>query len=245
VGVAVEIDESGAWVAPRVVRGVDRACAPDALDLGCEGDVALGPDFARSSLRAKRGLDLLGAALGLLALAPLLGVIAVAIKLDGGGTIFYRQQRVGRYGRRFRMLKFRTMIPDADAGKEALRGLNEAGGGLFKIAEDPRVTRVGRWLRRSALDELPQLLNVLKGEMSLVGPRPLVLDEDARIAGAHRRRLELMPGMTGPWQIVGPVRTSLQEMAAIDYRYVADWSLRRDLAILLRTVPHVLGRRGL
>jgi lipopolysaccharide/colanic/teichoic acid biosynthesis glycosyltransferase len=193
----------------------------------------------------KRALDVIGVAVGLLAVAPLMVAIAVAIKLDGGGAVLYRQRRVGRHGQHFDMLKFRTMVSGADAMKDALRALNEAGGGLFKIADDPRVTRVGRFLRRTALDELPQLLNILKGEMSLVGPRPLVIDEDARIAGHHRRRLELMPGMTGPWQLLGPARASLEEMAAIDYRYVADWSLRRDFAILLRTVPHVVGRRGL
>ncbi len=201
-------------------------------------------DLTRAAVRLKRALDVAGAALGLLALAPAIMVIAVAVKLDGGGPVLYRQQRVGRHGRRFQMWKFRTMVPEADALKETLRGLNEAGGGLFKIAEDPRVTRVGRWLRRSALDELPQLMNVLKGEMSLVGPRPLVVDEDARIADAHRSRLELMPGMTGPWQIL-PARTPLGEMAAIDCRYVASWSLWTDVKILLRTVPHVVGRRGL
>ena len=139
--------------------------------------------------------------------------------------MLYRQLRVGRHGKRFEMLKFRTMVPGADAMKEALRAHNEARGGLFKIVEDPRVTRVGRWLRRTALDELPQLLNILKGEMSLVGPRPLVVEEDERIAGRHRRRLELMPGMTGPWQILGPTRASLSQMVAIDYRYVEYWSL--------------------
>ena len=143
------------------------------------------------------------------------------------------------------MLKFRTMVPDADAMKDALRRHNEARGGLFKIADDPRVTRVGRFLRRSALDELPQLLNVIKGEMSLVGPRPLVIDEDRRIAGWRRRRLELMPGMTGPWQILGSARVPLDEMVAIDHRYITNWSLWGDIKILLRTVPHVLGRRGL
>jgi lipopolysaccharide/colanic/teichoic acid biosynthesis glycosyltransferase len=202
-------------------------------------------DLTRSAMRVKRALDLLGATLGLLALAPLIAVIAAAIKLDGGGAVLYRQLRVGRHGKRFEMLKFRTMVPGADAMKEALRAHNEARGGLFKIAQDPRVTRVGRWLRRSALDELPQLLNVLKGEMSLVGPRPLVVEEDKRIAGWRRRRLELMPGMTGPWQILGPTRASLGEMVAIDYRYVEHWSLWKDLEILLRTVPHVVGRRGL
>ncbi len=202
-------------------------------------------DLTRSSAAFKRVFDLLGALLGLLAVSPLLAVIAVAVKLEDGGPVFFRQQRVGRYGQRFRMLKFRTMVPNAEALKEGLRDRNEAQEGLFKIAEDPRVTRVGRWLRRTALDELPQLWNIVRGEMSLVGPRPLVLDEDQRIEGWHRRRLELMPGMTGPWQILGPARVPLREMVAIDYLYVANWSLWTDIKILLRTIPHVLQRRGL
>jgi lipopolysaccharide/colanic/teichoic acid biosynthesis glycosyltransferase len=201
--------------------------------------------LTRSTMRLKRALDLLGATLGLLALAPLIALIAAAIKLEGGGAVFYRQLRVGHRGKRFEMLKFRTMVPGADAMKDVLRARNEACGGLFKIADDPRITCVGWWLRRSAVDELPQLLNILKGEMSLVGPRPLVVEEDERIAGRHRRRLELKPGMTGPWQILGPTRASLAQMVAIDYRYVEHWSLWKDLKILLRTVPHVLGRRGL
>ena len=143
------------------------------------------------------------------------------------------------------MFKFRTMVPDAEALKDSLRDRNEAAEGLFKIAEDPRVTRVGRLLRRSALDELPQMLNIVRGEMSLVGPRPLVVEEDQQVEGWHRRRLELTPGMTGPWQILGPARVPLKEMVAIDYLYVANWSLWTDVKILLRTVPHVLGRRGL
>jgi exopolysaccharide biosynthesis polyprenyl glycosylphosphotransferase len=202
-------------------------------------------DLTRSSAAFKRAFDLFGAAVGLLAISPLLVVIAIAIKLDNRGPVFFRQLRVGRHGNRFQMLKFRTMIPDADAMKDSLRHRNEAKEGLFKIAQDPRVTRVGRLLRTSALDELPQLLNVFKGEMSLVGPRPLVVEEDQRVEGWHRRRLELMPGMTGPWQILGPSRVPLKEMVAIDYLYVANWSLWTDVKILLRTVPHVLGRRGL
>jgi exopolysaccharide biosynthesis polyprenyl glycosylphosphotransferase len=202
-------------------------------------------DLTRSSAAFKRAFDLLGASLGVLAVAPLLIVIAVAIKLDSRGPVFFRQLRVGRHGQRFFMLKFRTMVPDAEALKDGLRDRNEAQDGLFKIAEDPRVTRVGRWLRRSALDELPQLLNIVRGEMSLVGPRPLVIDEDQRVEGWHRRRLELMPGMTGPWQILGPARVPLREMVAIDYLYVANWSLWTDIKIILRTIPHVLGRRGL
>jgi exopolysaccharide biosynthesis polyprenyl glycosylphosphotransferase len=202
-------------------------------------------ELTRSSAAVKRALDLLGASLGLLAVAPLWLAIVIAIKLDGGGPIFFRQLRVGRHGNHFDMLKFRTMIPGADALKDSLRDRNEAQDGLFKIADDPRITRVGKLLRRSALDELPQLVNILKGEMSLVGPRPLVVDEDQRVVGWSRRRLELKPGMTGPWQILGPARVPLREMGAIDYLYVVNWSLWGDLKIMLRTVPHVLGRRGL
>jgi exopolysaccharide biosynthesis polyprenyl glycosylphosphotransferase len=202
-------------------------------------------DLTRSSAMFKRAFDLFGASLGLLAVSPLLIVIAVAVRLDSRGPVFFRQLRVGRHGQRFQMMKFRTMIPDAEALKDSLRDRNEAQEGLFKIAEDPRMTRVGRLLRKSALDELPQLINIFRGEMSLVGPRPLVIEEDQRIEGWHRRRLELMPGMTGPWQILGPARVPLREMVAIDYLYVANWSLWTDIKILLRTVPHVLGRRGL
>jgi lipopolysaccharide/colanic/teichoic acid biosynthesis glycosyltransferase len=202
-------------------------------------------DLTRSSAAVKRAFDLTGALLGLLAISPLMAAIALAIKLEGRGPVFFRQLRVGRHGQRFHMVKFRTMVQDADAMKESLRHANEAQEGLFKIAADPRVTRVGRLLRRSALDELPQLWNIVRGEMSLVGPRPLVVDEDQRVEGWHRRRLELMPGMTGPWQILGPSRVPLREMVAIDYLYVANWSLWGDIKILLRTVPHVLGRRGL
>jgi len=186
-----------------------------------------------------------GAGIGLLAVSPLLIVFAAAIKLDSRGTVFFRQLRVGRNGERFHMLKFRTMVANADAMKDSLRDQNEAQEGLFKISDDPRVTRVGRLLRKTSLDELPQLLNVVLGEMSLVGPRPLVVEEDDRVEGWHRRRLELMPGMTGHWQILGPARVPLREMVAIDYLYVANWSLWTDIKIMLRTVPHVLGRRGL
>jgi exopolysaccharide biosynthesis polyprenyl glycosylphosphotransferase len=202
-------------------------------------------DLTRSSAAFKRAFDLLGASLGLLAISPVMIAIAIAIKLDSRGPVFFRQLRVGRHGHRFHMLKFRTMVPEAEALKESLRDQNEAQEGLFKIAEDPRTTRVGRLLRKSALDELPQLFNIVRGEMSLVGPRPLVIEEDQRIEGWHRRRLELMPGMTGPWQILGPSRVPLREMVAIDYLYAANWSLWTDIKILLRTVPHVLGRRGL
>jgi exopolysaccharide biosynthesis polyprenyl glycosylphosphotransferase len=202
-------------------------------------------DLTRSSALVKRAFDFLGASLGLLAISPLMIAIAIAIKLDSKGPVFFRQARVGRGERHFWLFKFRTMVPNAEALKCSLVDLNEAPEGLFKIAEDPRVTRLGKFLRKTALDELPQLFNVLRGEMSLVGPRPLILDEDQRIEGWHRRRLALHPGMTGHWQILGPATVSLREMVAIDYLYVANWSLWTDIKILLRTVPYVLCRRGL
>jgi exopolysaccharide biosynthesis polyprenyl glycosylphosphotransferase len=202
-------------------------------------------NLTRSSAALKRAFDLLGASLGLFAVSPFMALAAVAIKLDSRGPVFFRQLRVGQHGERFLMFKFRTMVRDAEAMKDSLRDRNEAQEGLFKIADDPRVTRVGRLLRGSALDELPQLLNIIRGEMSLVGPRPLVIEEDQRIEGWQRRRLELTPGMTGPWQILGPARVPLREMVAIDYLYIANWSLWSDIKILLRTVPHVLCRRGL
>jgi exopolysaccharide biosynthesis polyprenyl glycosylphosphotransferase len=231
-------------VLPRMLEVVGSAVEFDDL----HGVTLLGVrrfDLTRSSAALKRAFDVLGASLGLLAIAPLLIAVAILIKLDTRGPVFFRQLRVGRHGRRFYMVKFRTMVPDADAMKDSLRDRNEAKEGLFKIAHDPRVTRMGRFLRITALDELPQLFNIVKGEMSLVGPRPLIVEEDERIEGWHRRRLELMPGMTGPWQILGPARVPLKEMVALDYLYVANWSLWTDVKILLRTVPHVFGRRGL
>src|SRR5207244_3359643 len=140
--------------------------------------------------------------------------------------------------------KFRTMEEGADFRKSELLSLNEADG-LFKIADDPRITRVGRFLRSTSLDELPQLWNVLRGKMSLVGPRPLVADDDRRVDGWHRRRLQLTPGMTGHWQILGSSRIPLHEMVELDYLYIVNWSLWGDVKLLLRTLPHVLARNGL
>ena len=201
--------------------------------------------LTRSSGAVKRSFDFVGAGITLLALTPLLAAIAVAIKLDSRGPVLFRQRRMGRHGIPFEMLKFRTMVDGADAQKSALAARNEADGGLFKIKDDPRITRVGNLLRKISLDELPQLFNVLRGDMSLVGPRPLVLDEDDRIEGWRRSRLELPPGITGPWQVFGSARIPLNEMVKIDYLYGANWSLWLDVKILLRTVPFVLGRRGL
>jgi lipopolysaccharide/colanic/teichoic acid biosynthesis glycosyltransferase len=204
-----------------------------------------GYGLTRSSGILKRSLDLAGSAFGIVLIAPLLAMIAIAIKLDTRGPVFFRQRRMGRLNTPFDMLKFRTMVDGAESQKAALSGRNEAGGGLFKIEDDPRITRVGKFLRSTSLDELPQLFNVLRGDMALVGPRPLVIDEDARIDGWRRRRLLLTPGMTGLWQVFGSARIPMQEMVKIDYMYGANWSLWLDVKILLRTVPFVLGRRGL
>jgi exopolysaccharide biosynthesis polyprenyl glycosylphosphotransferase len=199
--------------------------------------------LSRRARVVKRMFDIAGAATALVVLSPLLLGIAVVIRLTSSGSPLFRQTRVGRDGRPFQMLKFRSMVAGADRHKSELRFLNEADG-LFKITDDPRLTRVGRVLRRMWLDELPQLLNVLRGDMSLVGPRPLVPDEDVKIVGWRRQRLYLTPGMTGPWQVLGAARVPLREMVTIDYLYVANWSLWNDVKILLRTVPCILARRG-
>ena len=229
---------------PRILDVVGSAIEVDHLD----GITLLGVrqfGLSRSSKVLKRSFDMAGATLGLIVLAPLFAVIIVAIKLDSRGPTFFRQPRIGRDGERFEMWKFRSMVSGADAQKAQLRPDNEAAGGLFKIAADPRMTRVGRILRRRSFDELPQLVNVLRGEMSLVGPRPLVADEDEQIVGMDRRRLQLTPGMTGHWQILGSSRVPLAEMVKLDYLYVAGWSLWSDVKILLRTLPCVLARRGM
>ena len=199
----------------------------------------------RSSLALKRLMDLGGAGFGLLLLAPLLAVIAIAVKLSSRGPVFYAQRRVGRGSLPFTMYKFRTMVVGADRMKAGLAHLNEKDDGvMFKIADDPRVTRIGRLLRRTSLDELPQLFNVLRGEMSLVGPRPLVPAENVHVIGWHRARLDLTPGLTGPWQVMGRTAIPFQEMVKMDYLYVAEWSLWNDVRLLLRTAPVVLFGRG-
>jgi exopolysaccharide biosynthesis polyprenyl glycosylphosphotransferase len=200
--------------------------------------------LARSSLLLKRSFDIVGSVLALALAAPLMLAIAVAIRLETPGPVVFRQTRIGRNGKAFAMLKFRSMVDDADEHKRELRKLNHAADGFFKISDDPRMTRVGRLIRRTYLDELPQLVNVLRGEMSLVGPRPLVIDEDVLITGRDRRRLQLTPGMTGPWQVLGSSRIPLTVMVKLDYLYVADWSLWNDVKILIRTIPVMFERQG-
>jgi exopolysaccharide biosynthesis polyprenyl glycosylphosphotransferase len=200
--------------------------------------------LSRSSRMLKRGLDVVASTTLLVLLAPVLATIAAAIRLESPGSPLFRQTRVGRDGTRFTMFKFRTMFEGADRLRDDLQALNQSDG-VFKIPDDPRITRVGGFLRRTSLDELPQLLNVLLGEMSLVGPRPLITEEDAKIGGWHRRRLHLTPGMTGAWQIMGDTRVPLPEMVSMDYLYIVNWSLWADIRILLQTIGHVAGRRGL
>jgi exopolysaccharide biosynthesis polyprenyl glycosylphosphotransferase len=230
-------------VLPRLFEVVGSSVSFDDV----EGLVLLGvPPYGltSSSRLLKRSVDVVGAICAVVLFAPLFAAIAIAIKLSSPGPVFFRQTRIGRQGADFVMLKFRTMYEGAEERKGDVVELNEADG-LFKIANDPRLTPVGRVLRRFSLDELPQLVNVLRGEMSLVGPRPLVTDDDRRVEGWDRRRLDVPPGMTGIWQVLGSARIPLHEMVKIDYLYGANWSLWLDLKILLRTVPHVLGRRGM
>ncbi|MGV1050256.1 MAG: sugar transferase [Solirubrobacterales bacterium] len=204
------------------------------------------PPLSRASRVAKRGLDVAISSLLLVLLSPLLLAVAIAIKLDSRGPVFFHQVRAGRGETEFQLFKFRSMYADAEQRKQEFEDANEANDGvMFKIKRDPRITRVGGLLRRTSLDELPQLINVLRGEMSLVGPRPLILKEARHAAQTwHARRLDLRPGITGLWQISGRSDLPFQEMVRFDYQYVSGWSLARDVEILLATIPVVLSGRG-
>jgi exopolysaccharide biosynthesis polyprenyl glycosylphosphotransferase len=194
----------------------------------------------------KRTFDLVGAVLGLILLSPLFLATAVAIKLDSRGPVFFRQLRRGERDETFRIYKFRTMSIDAEARKSDLVHLNMHGDldpRMFKIPSDPRVTRVGAFLRRWSIDELPQLLNVFRGEMSLVGPRPLILEEDIYVERWARKRLELKPGITGLWQVLGRSDIPFEDMTKLDYLYVTSWSLKEDLRLVLLTLPSLFRRR--
>jgi exopolysaccharide biosynthesis polyprenyl glycosylphosphotransferase len=206
------------------------------------------PRLGHSSLRLKRALDLAVGTIALLFLSPVLAVCAVAIKLDSPGPVLFRQRRIGRRDQPFEVFKFRSMHVDADDRKDEVAELNFHGGanetGMFKIREDPRITRVGRILRRYSLDELPQLLNIVRGDMSLVGPRPLIETEDRQIEGRFRRRLDLTPGLTGLWQAHGRSEIPFEEMVNLDYVYVTNWSLWGDVKLLMRTCSVVVRGRG-
>jgi exopolysaccharide biosynthesis polyprenyl glycosylphosphotransferase len=201
------------------------------------------PVLSRTARIFKRTLDIVGASAGLVALLPLMAVIATAIRVDSRGPMLFRQQRVGRGGQPFELLKFRTMVPDADALLETLM-TRSTDPNWLQIEDDPRITRIGRFLRATSLDELPQLWNVLVGHMSLVGPRPLSVRDDARVNGWARGRLDITPGLTGLWQVSGRKLVPFDEMVKLDYLYVNNWSVWGDIKLLLMTLPAVIAGRG-
>jgi exopolysaccharide biosynthesis polyprenyl glycosylphosphotransferase len=192
----------------------------------------------------KRCIDVVGGLAGLALLSPLLLVAALAVKLTSPGPVFYHQERVGLNGRRFRLFKFRSMVADADARREGLQAHNEASGPVFKMADDPRVTSVGRWIRRFSIDELPQLYNVLRGEMSLVGPRPPLPAEVEQYERWQRRRLSMKPGLTCLWQVNGRSEVDFESWMKLDMEYIDSWSLGLDLKILFKTIPVVVTAKG-
>ena len=223
-------------------------CKPTAGDIGQVGEMPAiclhAERLPAAALVAKRIMDVVGAMVALLFLSPLLATIAGLIKLDSPGPVLYSACRAGRKGRLFHCHKFRTMVTNADDLKDELRAANERSGPFFKIANDPRVTRLGHWLRRYSLDELPQLWNVLKGEMSLVGPRPHPMDDVASYEIGHLGRLDVTPGITGLWQVTARRDPSFQRGIELDREYIRTWSLRSDLRILLKTFLAVLQGSG-
>jgi exopolysaccharide biosynthesis polyprenyl glycosylphosphotransferase len=221
------------------VRALDQIGGLPLLSIGTK-------NLTTTSVAAKRLLDVVGSLALLVLFGPAMIATAIAIKLESRGPVFFRQPRAGRANTSFQLVKFRSMYVDADERKAEMDELNEAADGvMFKIRRDPRITRVGRFIRRFSIDELPQLFNVLRGEMSLVGPRPLIFPETAALdEDWHLRRLELRPGLTGPWQVYGRSQSPFQEMVRFDYQYVAGWSLARDIEILLATLPAVISGRG-
>jgi exopolysaccharide biosynthesis polyprenyl glycosylphosphotransferase len=233
-----------------VVPRLFEVLGPQTTIHGAEGIPLLGLPAAHlswSSLALKRAMDVALSTLGLVLLAPVLAVLAVAIKLDTRGPVLYRQVRMGRGDRPFVILKLRTMTTDADERKHEVAHLSkhsDSDDRMFKIPNDPRVTRVGRFLRKYSFDELPQLVNVLKGDMSLVGPRPLIPDEHRHVDGWASRRLDLKPGMTGLWQVLGRDDIPFGEMVGLDYRYVTTWSLWQDVRLLFNTIPMMATRPG-
>jgi len=252
------------WMYHRKIMGIVRACerrnvtahiVPDLFQMSLSrvdvddlGGVPLvgvrEVGFGHRVRAIKRVMDMTGAALVMTLGAPIMGLIALAIALDSDGPIFFTQTRVGANGKSFKILKFRSMYKGAEQQLEELREHSQVDGPTFKLRDDPRVTRVGRLLRRTSLDELPQLWNVLQGDMSLVGPRPPIPDEVKEYEEWHKKRLEVRPGMTGLWQVSGRSLLSFDEQCLLDIYYIENWSLWLDLQILLRTVPEVIFGNG-
>jgi exopolysaccharide biosynthesis polyprenyl glycosylphosphotransferase len=252
------------WMYHRKIMGVVRACerknvsahiVPDLFQMSLSrvdvddlGGVPLvgvrDVGFGQRVRTVKRVVDIIGAALALTLGAPCLGLIAAAIRLDSPGPAIFRQTRVGANGKAFEMYKFRSMYEGAEEQLAEIRDLNEVNGPIFKIRDDPRVTRVGRILRRASLDELPQFWNVLRGDMSLVGPRPPLPSEVGQYMEWHKKRLEVRPGMTGLWQVSGRSLVSFDEQCLLDIYYIENWSLWLDFKILVRTIPEVLFGNG-
>jgi lipopolysaccharide/colanic/teichoic acid biosynthesis glycosyltransferase len=200
--------------------------------------------FAGLDWVVKRIFDI-GVSAGLILIAaPMWLVIALAVKLDSPGPVFYRDRRVGLGEGEFGMFKFRSMYIDAGERQAGLEGANEASGPLFKIKDDPRVTKIGRIMRRYSIDELPQVLNVVRGEMSLVGPRPLPLRDFVQLEDWHRKRYLVLPGMTGLWQVSGRIDLSFDDLVRLDFYYLENWSIWLDISILAKTLPAVAARRG-
>jgi len=202
------------------------------------------PVFAGLDWAVKRAFDIVVSGLLVLIAAPLWALIALSVKLDSRGPVFYRDRRIGLAEREFGMFKFRSMYVDAGDRQAGLEASNEASGPLFKIKDDPRVTRIGKILRRYSIDEMPQVLNVLRGEMSLVGPRPLPLRDYVQLEDWHRKRYLVLPGMTGLWQVSGRIDLSFDDLVRLDFYYLENWSIWLDITILAKTLPAVLARRG-
>jgi exopolysaccharide biosynthesis polyprenyl glycosylphosphotransferase len=202
------------------------------------------PQLDNTQRTLKRGLDVVGSLAGLMLLSPLLFAVAAAIKLDSSGPVLFRQKRAGADEKIFICYMFRSMYEDAERRQAELEARNEADGAVFKIKEDPRITRVGHFIRKWSIDELPQLINVLKGEMSLVGPRPLPMRDFERMSDLHKKRLAAVPGMSGYWQISGRSNLSFDDMVKLDLYYIENWSLSFDIKIILKTIGAVLRREG-
>jgi len=200
--------------------------------------------FTESGMLAKRTLDVLVSAAILPLVIPVFLLIALLVRLESTGPIFFTQVRVGRLGQKFKIYKFRSMAVDAESQQDELTQLNQAAAPLFKIPEDPRLTWMGKWLRRLSLDELPQLINVLQGDMSIVGPRPGLPKEVKQYKHWHRQRLDVLPGITGLWQVSGRSDIAFDEMCLLDIYYIENWSLPLDIILILRTIPKVFMGRG-